>query len=739
MIPRSAKGRYFLLTLALLVVLAGGALGAGFTFLFDFPELEYLRNYRPSTITRIYAGDGQVIARLYQERRVPISFARIPLPMRQAFLAIEDSRFYKHPGVSYRDILRAFMRNLRARRFVQGGSTITQQLAKVLFLTPERTLTRKIREALLAIEIERRFTKDEILEFYLNQIYLGSGAYGVEAAARNYFGKSVGQLSLAETALIAGMPKAPTKFNPRNHPERALNRRRLVLMRMRELGNITPERELAAAEEPLRLTPRVSNVAPETGYFFERIRRLLLRRYGSALYRSGLQIHTTLDLDLQRIAHEALLRGIEELNHRRGFRRAEKPLKRAPRLGDKFQFRASEILGDFIYSTIAGFEAELQLPRSIDPALLREGDLLLGRAIKIDRSRKKLTLEWQDTVQGAVVALDPRTGSVRAIVGGTNYRRFQFNRALQAKRQPGSAFKPMIMASALSQGYTPALILMDSPFVRRMPGTPKDWKPRNYSNRFYGPVTLRRALVKSLNLATIKLLDQIKPETAIKFARRVGLRGQMFPYLSLALGAFEVTPFEFTASYIPFATGGIYARPYEITRITDSAGRLLEENVPETYRVIPAETAYQIRSILRGVITNGTGRKARKLPGFIAGKTGTTNQYRDAWFLGFSTDLILGVWVGRDNNKQMGFRASGGAAALPIWIDIMKGWLAKHKNSHALPPPPGVTLVRIDERTGRLPSKASRGRVDLDAYVQGTEPTERCRPKGARPRIFSGR
>jgi penicillin-binding protein 1A len=608
----------------------------------------------------------------------------------------------------------------------------------VLFLTPERTLARKAREAFLALEIERRFTKDEILEFYLNQIYLGSGAYGVEAAARSYFGKGVGKLSLGETALIAGLPKAPTKFNPRHHPERAIKRRRLVLFRMRDLGHINEEQELAAAEEPLRLVPRAANVAQETGYFFERIRRRLQRRYGPALYRSGLQIHTTLDLNLQRIAHKSLLSGIEELNRRRGFLPAGKSLKRPPRLGDQFQFRATQIADGFVSGTIEGFEVELKLPSSADPRLMREGDLLLGRVIKIDRAQKKMMLEWQDTVQGAIVALDPKTGSVRAVVGGTNYRRFQFNRAIQAKRQPGSAFKPMIMASALSQGYTPTQILMDSPFVRKMPGTLKAWKPRNYSNRFYGPVTLRRALVKSLNLATVKLLDQIKPETAIKFARRMGLRADMNPYLSLALGAFEVTPFDFTAAYIPFATGGIYARPYEITRVSDGSGRLLEENVPESYRVISAETAYQIRSILRGVVTDGTARKARKLKGFIAGKTGTTNEYRDAWFLGFSSDLILGVWVGRDNNKQMGFRASGGAAALPIWINVMKGWLAKHKAKNGDLPPPGVTLVKIDERTGLLPSKSCRGKILLEAFVQGTEPTERCRPKGTRTRLFSG-
>ncbi|MEE9275632.1 MAG: PBP1A family penicillin-binding protein [bacterium] len=736
---RPKAGRRLFIILVLLAALAGGGLGAGFSNLYDFPELESLTSYRPSTITRIYDRDRALLAELYQERRIPIPLSKVPPVLSRAFLAIEDNRFYEHPGVSYPDIFRAFLRNLRAGRRVQGGSTITQQLAKVLFLTPERTYRRKLREALLALEIERRFTKDEILEFYFNQIYLGSGAYGVEAAARNYFGKSVGQLTLAEASAIAGLPKAPTRFNPRLHPDRALRRRRLVLERMRALGYITPEEEKAAGEEPLHLAPRLASIVPEATYFTEHVRRRLERRYGTALYRSGLQIHSTLDLELQRVASRSLIAGVERANARRGFLPLGKRRGRHPRLGDGFQFRISELEGRLIRGTVLGYEVEMPVPAHVQTILLRGGDLVLGRAVKVDRDRKTMMLEWQESVQGAVVALDPQTGAVRAMVGGTNFRRFQFNRAVRAMRQPGSAFKPVIMTAALAMGYSPAHILMDSPFVRRLPGTLKEWKPRNYTNRFHGPVTLRRTLQSSLNLATIKLLEQITPRRAISFARRLGIRSPMHPYLSLALGSFEVTPIEFTASYIPFATGGIYARTYLIDKVTDGRHRTLEENVPQTHRVIPPETAYQMLQILRGVVTDGTGRGARKLPAFIAGKTGTTNNYRDAWFIGFSNDLVIGVWLGRDDNKDMGFRASGGTAALPIWKSVMGWWLESGRGKGApAPPPPGIKFVRIDARTGLLPSGECEGKVVTEAFVQGTEPSESCSPKSALPGFLNG-
>ncbi|MEK6711188.1 MAG: PBP1A family penicillin-binding protein, partial [Nitrospinota bacterium] len=621
-----------LLHLVILSAALGLALGAGFSYLYDFPELDYLQDYRPSTITRVYDREGQLIGELYQEKRIPIPLTRIPPLLRQAFLAIEDNRFYEHPGVSYRDILRAFARNLMEGRYAQGASTITQQLAKVLFLSSERTLTRKVREALLALEIERRFTKDEILEFYLNQIYLGSGAFGVEAAARIYFNKTAGELTLAEASTLAGLPKAPSRFNPRLHPENALQRRRLVLRRMQEMGHITQAQERSAAEEPLRLAPPVSNIHPETAYFVENLRQRLERRYGPALYRSGLEIHTTLDLKLQRAAHESVLRGVDRMNALRGFAPAPaRALDRPPRLGSGFEFRLAEVKDRIARGVIGGWEAVLPLPQEVDPVFLREGDPVLGRVVQVDAEQKRLTLEWQESVQGAVVALDPATGAIRAMVGGTNFRRYPFNRAVQAHRQPGSAFKPIIMGAALSNGYTPAHILLDSPIIHRMPGTPKDWKPRNYTDRFHGPVTLRTTLEQSLNLATIRLLDQIGPERAIEYARRLGLRSPMEPYLSLALGAFEVTPLDFTAAFVPFAQGGVYARPYDLAKVTDGSNRLLEENVPVTHQAIPPETAYQMKSLLHGVVEEGTGRAARGLPAFAGGKTGTTNEYRDAW------------------------------------------------------------------------------------------------------------
>ncbi len=737
MLPRSRRGKTILLTLGVIALVGGTCIGAGFSYLYDFPELERLQNYKPSTITRIYAQGGELLAELYQEKRRPIPLRQIPLTLRQAFLAIEDSRFYEHPGVSYPDIARAFLKNLRAGHFAQGGSTITQQLARVLFLTPEKKLKRKIREALLALEIESRFTKDEILEFYLNQIYLGSGAYGVQAAAQIYFGKTVAQLTIAESAMIAGLPKAPTRFNPKIHPERGLERRNLVIKRMRTSGFITAEQERIALEEPVQLFPHVANLVPEAAYFVEKTRLLLSRRFGQSLYQGGLQIHTTIDFALQKNAHRALVKGVEKINRNRGFLRPEEKTGRPPRLGDGFQFHALDIKGNMVSGLIGNYETEMSLPERVKPNRLRAGDLLLGRAVKVDRGARKLFLEWQETVQGAVVAFDPRTGALRALVGGTNFRRFPFNRGTQARRQPGSALKPIIMGTALSQGYTPAHILMDTPLVRRMPGTLKDWKPRNYSNKFHGPVTMRRALQSSLNLATVKLLDQLGPQKAITFARRIGIHSKMRPYLSLALGSIEVTPYEFTASYIPFVTQGVYARPYEITKVTDGNGRILEENVPTAHLAIPPETAYQLKMLLRGVVTNGTGRRAGGIGAFVAGKTGTTNAYRDAWFIGFSEDLVVGVWVGRDDNKHMGYQASGATAALPIWIDVMKSWL-KDKNADVrLPdPPPGVSLVRVDSHSGHLPSVWCKGKPILEAFVKGTEPSEPCPEKSNLPEML---
>ncbi len=702
-------------------------LGAGISFFFEFSELDRLKNYQPNTTTRIFDSNRKLIAELYLERREPTSLSKIPIRLRQAFLAIEDARFYEHPGVSYPDIIRAFFVNIRSGRFVQGGSTITQQLAKVLFLTPERTLRRKVKEALIAIEIEKRFTKDEILELYLNQIYLGNGAYGVQAAANIYFGKKLSELTLAESALIAGLPKAPSKFNPRKNPKKSIERRNLVLKRMLSEKFIKNTEKESAEDEFLTLNPFTLNQIPETAYFVEHVRKQLSKRYGKTIYRSGLQVYTTLDISLQKDVHTALLRGIKTLNKKRGFKDASKKTKIQPRLGDRFQFRITEIRRKRILGILGIYEAHMDIPKKINYKLLNAGDIVLGKVQKLNKKSKKVFLKWQETIQGAVIAFDPRTGAVRAMTGGTNFRRFKFNRAVQAKRQPGSAFKPIIVGGALSLGYGPNHILMDSPFVERIPGTKRIWKPTNYSEKFYGPVTMRNALEKSLNLATIKLLIQIKPKKAIKFARRLGIHSKMYPYLSLALGSIEVTPYEFISSYIPFATNGIYARPYEIEKIADDENRIIEKFIPQFNLAISPETAFQMKLLLRGVVTNGTAKLAKNIKQFVAGKTGTTNKYKDAWFVGFSTDLVLGVWVGKDSNKNMGFRASGGTAALPIWVEIMNKWIKRNDDKFRYPTSPSkVKLIKIDYKSGFLPSKKCFGKIISEAFVEGTEPTEKC-------------
>ncbi|MED5580128.1 MAG: PBP1A family penicillin-binding protein [Nitrospinota bacterium] len=702
-------------------------LGSGVSFFLEFPELDRLKNYQPNTTTRIFDSNGKLIAELYLERREPTPLSKIPIQLRQAFLSIEDARFYEHPGVSYPDIIRAFFVNLRSGRFVQGGSTITQQLAKVLFLTPERTLKRKIKEALLAIEIEKRFTKDEILEFYLNQIYLGSGSFGVQAASKIYFGKNLSELTLAECAILAGLPKAPSKFNPRRHPKKSIKRRNLVLNRMLAERFIKKREKESAEDEFIRLNPFTMNQTPESAYFVEHVRKQLSKRYGSSIYRSGLQVHTTLDLSLQKDVHAALRKGIKILNKRRGFNDASKKMKRYPKLGDRFQFRITEVKSKKILGIIGNFEANMNIPTNINYKLLNVGDIVLGKVKKLNKNLKKIFLGWEESIQGAVIAFDPHTGAVKAMTGGTNFRRFKFNRVVQAKRQPGSAFKPIIYGGALSMGYGPNHILMDSPFVEHIPGTKREWKPTNYSNKFYGPVTMRNALEKSLNLATIKLLTQIKPKKAIKFARRLGIHSKMYPYLSLALGSIEVTPYEFVSAYIPFATNGIYARPYEIEKIADDGNRIIEKFIPQFNLAISPETAFQMKLLLRGVVTDGTAKLAKKIKLFIAGKTGTTNSYRDAWFVGFSPDLVLGVWVGKDSNKKMGFRASGGTAALPIWVEIMEKWVKRTGSKFKFPnAPPKIKLLRIDSKTGFLPSKNCRGKIILEAFVEGSEPTESC-------------
>lgn len=583
--------------LAVVVVSAiiGGLGGFVYWTLSDLPEIRTLESYRPIESTMVYSSDGSLLAEFYLERRRYVPHYQIPDMVKKAFIAIEDQRFYQHPGVDIIGIIRALYRNIKAQNIEEGGSTITQQLTKMLFLKPEKSLIRKMKEAVLAAQIEKRYTKDEILGMYLNQSYFGSRAYGIEAAAETYFGKSIYQLSIADAALLAGLQKAPTAYSPFRNPERALKRRNIVLQKMLENKFITKEQFTQALAEPLPTKPNYRKY--EAPYFVEHLRQQLERRYGETLYTGGLRVYTTLDYSMQKKAEEAVLKGIADI---------EKRVKKG--------------------------------------------------------------------VQAALVAIDLSDGSVRAMVGGTDFWETQFNRATMALRQPGSAFKPFVYAAAIKEGMTEDDEVLDEPL--QLPGSKPNtvWSPKNYDNEYRGYVTLRTAMALSLNTATVRLAHQIGIKKIIDTAHECGIRTMLQPYLPIALGASDVTPLELTTAYGTFAKGkSLEASFYD--RITDSKGMVIEDRAWSTNAqkvVFNEDELREIRELLRAVILSGTAQKAKELKREVYGKTGTTNDFSDAWFVGFDDKLVVGVWVGRDNHKPIGAKEAGARAALPIWVDFMK-------------------------------------------------------------------
>jgi penicillin-binding protein 1A len=592
------------LFLAGLVFAAGGLCGAGLGALLaltrDLPSIRGLESFRPSAATRLLSTEGKVIGEFFVEKRLPISLAEIPPYLKQAVIAVEDQRFYAHAGIDWRGVLRASVKDVLAGRIVEGGSTITQQLAKLLFLDSERTLRRKFKEALLSLQIERRYRKDEILALYLNQIYLGSGAYGVEAAANIYFGRHVWELDLSECALIAGLSRAPSLYSPLVHPDRALARRALVLKRLRETDAITEDQYRSALGKPLQLAPSRGSGGSSL-YFADYLRPQLEEALGENLiYRGGLTVQTTLREGWQRIAEQAIRNGLSTLEQRHG-----------------------------------GGGEESESP------------------------------------QGAVVILDAATGMIRAMVGGRDYGTSQFNRAFQAERQPGSAFKPIIYAYALERGYSPSDRIYDSPVSYPQPDGTR-WEPHNYSGRFDGEMTLRHALEVSQNIVAIKLLERLGPTSVVEFAHKLGIQSTLQPNLSLALGTSEVSLLDLASAYQVFARGGLWVQPSAITDVLDANGRSLWKPVPGSSLVCSQQTASVLTDMLTGVIQRGTGKAASKLAWPLAGKTGTTENFRDAWFVGYSPSVVASVWVGYDSGQELGPRETGAQAALPIWVEIME-------------------------------------------------------------------
>ncbi len=690
----------------------------------NLPDVRLLEEWKPPQASVVYDYRGRIYGDIGIQKRYYLSIEEIPEKLIYAFIAAEDRNFFKHSGIDITAIIRATIANIKAGRIVQGGSTITQQLAKNLFLTHERTLRRKFKEILLAIKIERTFDKKKILELYLNQIYLGQGAYGVEAAARVYFGKSVKDLTLEEMALLAGLPKAPSKFNPFKNPDLAKIRRNYVLRRMLEDGYITEEEYLNAIKKPVVVYEENRFVSSD--YFLDMVKDYLVEKYGDMALKGGLKIYTTIDLDLQELALQSLKRGLQRVAKINGIPvlpESKKDLEIAYKKQQGKQLKVNRIyVGKILEDRGEFIEVEVLGQRF---TVKKNGINTEGKEyvlIKILELGKKNRAELIPDLQGALISMDVHTGEIRAVVGGYSYAYSPYNRALKAKRQPGSAIKPVIYLAALLKGKTQISSIDAKARTFYDPATGMEWTPKNYGDKEYGIVTLREALAKSINTATVNLLDEIGFEIVLDVGEKVGLKG-LKPYYSLALGTIEVTPFELTSAYQVFANLGRKCKPFFIKKVVDSSGNVLEENKPQCEQVLPPQETRVLVDMLRAVILEGTGRRARDLPRIVAGKTGTTDDYMDAWFVGFSPYIVTGVWVGYDIKRSLGEHMSGAVVALPIWKDFMAIASAKYPNED-FPMPEGTIKVPINPKDYVIADGTCPG-VEM-VFVKGTEPKLTC-------------
>ncbi len=722
------------------------------------PSLESLTDYRPKIPLRVYSADAQLIGEFGEERRAVIKLAQVPKSLVDAIVAAEDERFYQHGGVDYLGVARAALSNFASGGVKQGASTITMQVARNFFLSKEKTLTRKFNEMLLAFKIESSLSKQQILELYINQIYLGQRAYGFAAAAQIYYGKPLDRLTIAEHAMLAGLPKAPSRFNPVANPARAKLRQQYVLRRMRELDMITPQ-ELAAADKE---GPPVKQVMNEYGvradYFAEMVRAQMFERYGEEAYTRGLKVYTTLNVEHQRAAYQALRKGVLEYDRRHGYRGPEAYVELTGQLTDE---RLEDALQDVADSDelhaaivleattkqvrvyIAGGEYITIAEDGLKFATRMLGDnaapnqrIRRGAIIRLSRDEKN---RWQivqlPVVESAFVAADPRSGAIRALVGGFDFNRNQFNHVTQALRQPGSSFKPFVYSAALEKGFTPATIINDAPLTFSAAQTGSEpWEPKNYDGKFDGPLRLRAALAKSKNLVSVRLIQAISPQYAQDYITRFGFDPKMHPpYLTMALGAGNTTPMQMLGAYSVFANGGYRVTPYFVERVEDDKGNKMMVNQPQiagesAERVIDARNAFIMTSLMRDVVRAGTATRAMRLKrGDLAGKTGTTNEFVDAWFGGFQPTLVAIAWVGFDQPKTLGRNETGGSAALPIWIDYMAVAL-KNVPEEPFNPPAGVMVMQIDPQTG---VRSSSGGISEFFYQEFPAPDHGAESSGA--------
>ncbi len=712
-------GRLIIGLLVLVSALVGATAGLLLVYSTDLPQVDQLEHYRPSSITELYDDQGRTIGSFALQRRVVATYDDYPPVMRQALISIEDKDFYRHWGINVWRIAGAAYRDIRSGGRVQGASTLTMQLARNLFLSPDRSFHRKIQEALLAVQIERRFTKPQIFTLYANQIYLGHGVYGFEAASQFYFSKPAKKLTLDEAALLAGLPKSPTYYSPITHPDHALKRRNLVINSMLEDGEITAQQATVARDQPiqLNLTHDPDSLAP---YFVEEIRRYLEGKYGSdQVHEGGLRVYTSLDMDLQRAANRALFDGLAAYERRHGWRvRLQNVLTGEVTLANYQHpdWESDPEANSYVHALVTAVtpasasvrfgrysatltSADAAWTRRRLSAILKPGDIAYVKVLALNTDgRARVSLEEDSGVQGALVAIDNATGEIKAMVGGRDFNLSKFNRATQALRQVGSSFKPYVYTAAIDRGATPDDTILDAPISFPMPTGPA-YEPHNYDEKFEGTITLRRALAQSRNIPALKLADNLGIKVVIDYAHRFGITSNIPPYLPVALGAVEVTPMEQTSAFSVFPNDGVHITPRYITKVTDYEGRTLEENFPDVRDVVSARTARTLTAMLREVVLHGTGIAASTLKYPLAGKTGTTNNFTDAWFVGFSPSITCGVWVGYDEKKFLGARETGARAALPIWMDFMKAALSGQDPGEFQPPPdatPNPSAQKLD-------------------------------------------
>jgi penicillin-binding protein 1A len=707
--------------LVLLSALIGALTGLLLVYSTNLPQVEELENYRPISTTELYDIHGRTIGSFALQRRVVASYADFPKTLRDALISTEDKDFYRHWGVNVWRIVGAAYRDFESGGRVQGASTLTMQLARNLFLSPDRSFHRKIQEALLAIQIERRFTKEQIFTLYANQIYLGHGVYGFEAASEFYFSKPAKQLTLEQAALIAGLPKSPVAYSPIAHPDRALRRRNLVINSMLEDGKITASQAADARNAPLglNLAHDLNSLAP---YFVEEVRRYLESKYGTdQVHEGGLRVYTTLDMDWQRAANQAVLDGLAVYERRHGWQgRLENILLEGQTMasyrhpdwdaqldpGDYAHAlvtvsavspsgTASLKVGSYL-ATLA--QADVAWTQQKIAKILTPGDVAYVKLLALGADGKaKVSLEQDSGAQGALLAIDNASGGVRAMVGGRDFILSKFNRATQALRQVGSSFKPYVYTAVIDQGARPDDTILDAPVTFQTSSGP--YSPHNFDDKFEGTITLRRALAQSRNIPALKLADKTGIRTVEDYARKFGITSPLPPYLPVAIGAAEVTLFEQTSAFSVFPDDGVRLVPRLITKVADYDGRILEEDYPDVKDVISARTARLMTSMLEGVVQHGTAVAATKLKLPLAGKTGTTNDFTDAWFVGFSPSVTAGVWVGYDEKKSLGVKETGARAALPIWMEFMSAALAAKDPGQFQPPPdlpPRPEVPKVD-------------------------------------------